>query len=91
MSFKRIKCSSAIISCYTMHYFTGTERLASAIGNGGLADVGHPIVGSDVLADKLGERDTVLRRVMEPYPLRINRNRLDTLYGMTYHKSHFTY
>ena len=76
---------------YTKHYFAGTERLASAIGNGGLADVGLPIVGSDVLADKLGERDTVLRRVMEPYPLRINRNRLDTLYGMTYHKSHFTY
>lgn len=76
---------------YTKHYFAGTERLVSAIGNGGLADVGLPIVGSDVLADKLGERDTVLRRVMEPYPLRINRNRLDTLYGMTYHKSHFTY
>ncbi len=76
---------------YTKHYFAGTERLASAIGNGGLADIGHPIVDGDVLADKLGERDTVLRRVMEPYPLRINRNRLDTLYGMTYHKSHFTY
>lgn len=68
MSFKRIKCSSAIISCYTMHYFAGTERLASAIGNGGLADVGHPIVDGDVLADKLRERDTLLRRVMEPYP-----------------------
>lgn len=29
---------------YTKHYFAGRERLASAIGNGGLADVGHPIV-----------------------------------------------
>lgn len=48
--------------------FAGTERLASAIGNGGLADIGHPIVGSDVLADKRRERDTLLRRVMEPYP-----------------------
>ncbi len=28
---------------YTKHYFAGTERLASAIGNDGLADVGHPI------------------------------------------------
>ena len=72
-------------------FFFIYERLVSAIGNGGLADVGQPIVDGDVLADKLGERDTVLRRVMEPYPLRINRNRLDTLYGMTYHKSHFTY
>ena len=48
--------------------FVGTERLASAIGNGGLADVGHPIVEGDVLADKRRERDTVLFRVMEPYP-----------------------
>ena len=63
--------------------FVGTERLASAIGNGGLADVGHPIVDGDVLADKRRERDTVLFRVMEPYPLRINRNRLDTLYSLT--------
>ena len=39
--------------------------------------------GSDVLADKRRERDTVLFRVMEPYPLRINRNRLDTLYSLT--------
>ena len=39
----------------------GTERLASAIGNGGLADIGN----------------------VEPYPLRINRNRLDTLYSLT--------
>ena len=63
--------------------FAGTERLASAIGNGGLADVGQPIVDGDVLADKLRERDTLLFRVMAPYPLRINRNRLDTLYAMT--------
>ena len=46
---------------YTKHYFAGTERLASAIGNGGLADVGHPIVDGDVLADKRRERDTLLR------------------------------
>ncbi len=57
-----------IATGYTKHYFAGTERLASAIGNGGLADVGHPIVDGDVLADKLRERDTVLHRVMEPYP-----------------------
>ena len=44
--------------------FPGTERFASAIGNGGLAEVGHPIVDGDVLADKLRERDTVLRRLM---------------------------
>lgn len=25
---------------YTKHYFAGTERLASAIGNSGLADIG---------------------------------------------------
>jgi len=25
---------------YTKHYFAGTKRLASAIGNGGLADIG---------------------------------------------------
>ena len=62
-------------------HFAGTERLASAIGNGGLADIG--IVGSEGLADKRGERDSLLRRVMEPYPLRINRNRLDTLYSLT--------
>ena len=80
MSIKRLYDS---IFGYTKHYFAGTERLASAIGNGGLADVGHPIVGSDVLADKLRERDTLLFRMMEPYPLRINRNRLDTLYAMT--------
>lgn len=46
--------------------FSGTERLASAIGNGGLADIGF--VGSEGLIDKRMERDTVLRRVMEPYP-----------------------
>ena len=63
--------------------FASTERLASAIGNGGLADVGQPIVDGDVLADKRRERDTLLRRVMAPYPLRINRNKLDTLYGLT--------
>ena len=59
----------------------GLECLASAIGNGGLADIG--IVGSEGLIDKRMERDTLLRRVMEPYPLRINRNRLDTLYSLT--------
>ena len=48
--------------------FAGTERLASAIGNGGLADIGHPIVDGDVLADKLRERDTVMHRVISPYP-----------------------
>lgn len=36
-----------IATGYTKHYFAGTERLASAIGNGGLADVGHPIVDGD--------------------------------------------
>ena len=46
--------------------FPGTERLASAIGNGGLADIGN--VNGISLADKRRERDTVLRRVMEPYP-----------------------
>ena len=74
---------TATATGYTKHYFAGTERLASAIGNGGLADIGQPIVDGDVLADKLRERDTVLFRVMEPYPLRINRNRLDTLYSLT--------
>lgn len=73
--------SYTAFSGYTKHYFAGTERLASAIGNGGLADIG--IVGSDGLIDKRMERDSLLRRVMAPYPLRINRNRLDTLYGMT--------
>ena len=62
-------------------YIAGTERLASAIGNGGLEDIG--IVVSEGLIDKRMERDSLLRRVMEPYPLRINRNRLDTLYAMT--------
>lgn len=33
-----------IATGYTKHYFAGTERLASAIGNGGLADIGHSIV-----------------------------------------------
>lgn len=65
MSIKRLYDS---IFGYTKHYFAGTERLASAIGNGGLADVGHPIVEGDVLADKRRERDTVLHCVMEPYP-----------------------
>ena len=74
---------TATATGYTKHYFAGTERLASAIGNGGLADIGQPIVDGDVLADKRRERDTLLRRVMSPYPLRINRNRLDTLYGLT--------
>ena len=55
-------------------YIAGTERLASAIGNGGLADVGQPIVDGDVLADKRMERDSLLRRVMEPYPFE-NKNR----------------
>ena len=64
-------------------HIAGTERLASAIGNGGLANIGQPIVGSDVLADKRRERDTVLFRVMAPCPMRINRNRLDTLYSLT--------
>ena len=59
---------TATATGYTKHYFAGTERLASAIGNGGLADIGQPIVCSDVLADKLRERDTLLRCVMEPYP-----------------------
>lgn len=36
-----------------------------------------------MLADKRRERDTLLRRVMAPYPMRINRNRLDTLYSLT--------
>ena len=56
MSIKRLYDS---IFGYTKHYFTGTERLASAIGNGGLADIGQPIVGSDVLADKRMERDCI--------------------------------
>ena len=30
-----------------LNYFAGMENLASAIGNGGLADVGHPIVDGD--------------------------------------------
>ncbi|MBQ8959277.1 MAG: hypothetical protein IJ057_12415 [Bacteroidales bacterium] len=46
---------------YTKHYFAGTERLASAIGNGGLADIG--IVGSEGLADKRRERDTVMENL----------------------------
>ena len=44
MSIKRLYDS---IFGYTKHYFAGTERLASAIGNGCLADVGHPIVDGD--------------------------------------------
>ena len=37
----------------------------------------------EIITIKRRERDTLLFRVMEPYPLRINRNRLDTLYAMT--------
>jgi len=37
----------------------------------------------EIITIKLRERDTLLFRVMAPYPLRINRNRLDTLYAMT--------
>ena len=44
MSIKRLYDS---IFGYTKHYFAGTERLASAIGNGGLADVGQLIVDGD--------------------------------------------
>ena len=72
---------TATATGYTKHYFAGTERLASAIGNGGLADIGN--VNGTSLADKRMERDSLLRRVMAPYPLRINRNRLDTLYSLT--------
>ncbi len=72
---------TATATGYTKHYFAGTERLASAIGNGGLADIGN--VNGTSLADKRRERDTLLRRVLAPYPLRINRNRLDTLYSLT--------
>ena len=39
---------------FTKHY-TREECHASAIGNGGLADVGQPIVGCDMLADKRRE------------------------------------
>lgn len=60
--------SYTAFSGYTKHYFAGKERLASAIGNGGLADIG--IVGSEGLADKRRERDSLLRRVMEPYPFK---------------------
>ncbi len=49
---------TATATGYTKHYFAGTERLASAIGNGGLADIG--IVGSEGLADKRGEQYTVM-------------------------------
>ena len=59
MTVKRRRPTSILIS---------EERLASAIGNGGLADVGQPIVDGDVLADKRRERDTLLHCVMEPYP-----------------------
>lgn len=54
MSIKRLYDS---IFGYTKHYFTRTERLASAIGNGGLADIG--IVGSEGLNDKRMERDCI--------------------------------
>ena len=37
----------------------------------------------EIITIKRRERDTLLFRVMAPYPLRINRNRLDTLYAMT--------
>ena len=46
-----------IATGYTKHYFAGTERLASAIGSGGLADIG--IVGSEGLNDKRMERDCI--------------------------------
>ena len=52
---------------YTIKFF-GTERLASPMGNGGLEGIG--IVGSEGLADKRRERDSLLRRVMEPYPFK---------------------
>lgn len=74
---------TATTAGYTKHYFAGTERLASAIGNGGLADIGTHVVGSDVLVRKHRERDTVLHHVMEPYPLRIRCCGLATLYNMT--------
>ena len=74
---------TATAAGYTKHYFTGTERLASAIGNGGLADISTHVVGSDVLVRKHRERDTVLYHVMEPYPLRISCCGLATLYNMT--------
>jgi hypothetical protein len=54
MSIKRLYDS---IFGYTKHYFAGTERLALAIGNGGLADIG--IVGSEGLNDKRRERDCI--------------------------------
>gem|GEM_PF-4840850 len=44
MSIKRLDDS---IFGYTKHYFAGTECLASAIGNGGLADICHLIVDGD--------------------------------------------
>ena len=50
---------------FTKHY-TREECHASAIGNGGLEDIGS--VNGTGLADKLRERDTLLRRVMESYP-----------------------
>ena len=54
MSIKRLYDS---IFGYTKHYFAGTERLASAIGNGGLADIGN--VNGTSLADKRMERDCI--------------------------------
>ena len=60
------KESDKKVTSYTEQYFSGTERLASAIGNGGLADIGN--VNGTSLADKLRERDTLLFRVMAPYP-----------------------
>jgi len=68
---------------YTKHYFAGTERLASAIGNGGIASIGTHIVDNVALSRKRAERNSLLNRVMGSYPLRVNSNRLDTLYGMT--------
>ena len=37
----------------------------------------------EIITIKRRERDTLLRRVMEPYPLRISGGRLAVLYGMT--------
>ena len=68
---------------YTKHYFAGTERLASAIGNGGIASIGTHIVDNVALSRKRAERNSLLNLVMGSYPLRVNSNRLDTLYGMT--------
>ena len=41
------------------------------------------IISNNALALKRAERNSLLNRVMGSYPLRVNGNRLDTLYGMT--------